>query len=482
MTWDEAKTLASSNGGKLSVPGSQEENNYLRDYQFEGWLGLYDPNYSANYCLSAPCPTDKARFVSLSTPLTGSLNFSNWASGEPNNRALAEDFNGSISPVGEHWGVFNTDGTWSSVGNHAGNDGPLKMKGIIEWQEILDCVKPQPDPNTTPQSGYYCVDSAGNYGQCQDQSYAATGTYICTSYEQVCGSWGQSCTTSGGGGCECYGNYSISAFYWPGLGIICGLNTPHSKIYYGPLCTGTQTCTTVCNGYVNGACNNGYTQYSCPSGGNLAGTTCDKKVCPFTGISCLNAGDPSNTQNLDTQQGATDKKNNGTVTESGCQGNIYIFNGKDMRCRTKDAFGLAGSCCDKDKVLMGLIQCKPEEKDWAKLTSDGKCHYIGDYCAKKFLGSCQTKKQTHCCFNSKLARIIQEQGRPQLDMSWGSAESPNCRGFKPDEFQKLDFSKIDFSEFYEEIEQKAMSVLSSGAIQSKINTSIEAIKTKKGAK
>ncbi|AVL47373.1 hypothetical protein CEP74_06175 [Campylobacter jejuni subsp. doylei] len=56
-------------------------------------------------------------------------------------------------------------------------------------------------------------------------------------------------------------------------------------------------------------------------------------------------------------------------------------------------------------------------------------------------------------FTSKLARIINEQGRPQLAKGWGSAESPECKGFTPEEFQKLDFSKIDMSEFFGEIQQ-----------------------------
>jgi conjugal transfer mating pair stabilization protein TraN len=79
---------------------------------------------------------------------------------------------------------------------------------------------------------------------------------------------------------------------------------------------------------------------------------------------------------------------------------------------------------------------------------DANCHYVGDYCTLKlpFVG-CVQKKKTFCCFSSPLARIIHEQGRPQLGIDWGGPKSPNCRGFTIDEFQKLDFSKIDFSEW-----------------------------------
>jgi len=66
------------------------------------------------------------------------------------------------------------------------------------------------------------------------------------------------------------------------------------------------------------------------------------------------------------------------------------------------------------------------------------------------------KAKVYCCFNSKLARILHEKGRPQLDTfvssgMWGSKDNPYCRGFTPDEFQALDFGKIDLSEYYGDI-------------------------------
>jgi len=85
-----------------------------------------------------------------------------------------------------------------------------------------------------------------------------------------------------------------------------------------------------------------------------------------------------------------------------------------------------------------------------------RCHYIGSYCEKKILGMCVQKAKGHCCFNSILARIIHQQGRPQLTSfqpagAWGAAKRPNCRGFSPEEFQSLDFSKIDMTEYYHQV-------------------------------
>ncbi|MCV3442478.1 conjugal transfer protein TraN [Campylobacter sp. IFREMER_LSEM_CL1097] len=131
-----------------------------------------------------------------------------------------------------------------------------------------------------------------------------------------------------------------------------------------------------------------------------------------------------------------------------------MFNKKDNRCRSKDKFfGLTGGgCCDKDKVFIGLVPCKEDEKKLAKLNKQNRCVEVGEYCSKKIkFIACIQHKKTHCCFNSKLARIFNEQGRPQIGRGWGSPKSLDCRGFTPEEFQKLDFSEIDLSDFIADI-------------------------------
>jgi len=83
----------------------------------------------------------------------------------------------------------------------------------------------------------------------------------------------------------------------------------------------------------------------------------------------------------------------------------------------------------------------------------GRTHFIGSYCKRDFpLIGCVQEADVYCVFNS----IIQEQGRLQLQRfapggKWGSAKSPNCEGFSPEEFQMLDFSQIDLSEMFGDI-------------------------------
>lgn len=110
------------------------------------------------------------------------------------------------------------------------------------------------------------------------------------------------------------------------------------------------------------------------------------------------------------------------------------------------------------KVMFG-DGCSPEDIETAMLANSDYCHYLGTVCERKwkFVGCVQRAKR-FCCFNSKMARIVQEQGRPQLQAfgpsgGWGTAENPNCRGFTPQEFQQLDFSRIDLTEYFGDIQR-----------------------------
>jgi len=115
----------------------------------------------------------------------------------------------------------------------------------------------------------------------------------------------------------------------------------------------------------------------------------------------------------------------------------------------------AMKCCYPDPLNAG---CLPEEITQANNAKNGLCHIVGSYCATKWLGACVVTKETSCCYDSKIGRIIAEQGRPQLaafagipNDGFGTPKSPVCRGFKPEEFQYIDMRKVDFAEFIEDI-------------------------------
>ena len=106
-----------------------------------------------------------------------------------------------------------------------------------------------------------------------------------------------------------------------------------------------------------------------------------------------------------------------------------------------------------------LSGCDQQDMEVGMLRGSGMCHEVGTYCSSRILGICVQKSKGHCFFNTKLGGIIQEQGRPQLKsfngVGWGTPKNPYCRGFTPEEFQALDFSKMDLSEYYSEIEARA---------------------------
>ncbi|RKF17753.1 conjugal transfer protein TraN [Altericroceibacterium spongiae] len=128
---------------------------------------------------------------------------------------------------------------------------------------------------------------------------------------------------------------------------------------------------------------------------------------------------------------------------------MELFAGEALKC-TKKIFGLSNCCSGKGIPLVTPFLCNSEDRLVDEKDDAGLCHYVGTYCSDKVLGVCVTKKQSYCCFASKLTRIIQEQGRDQLGLDWGEKKEPECNGFTPEQFQHLNLALMDFAEVYEE--------------------------------
>ena len=172
----------------------------------------------------------------------------------------------------------------------------------------------------------------------------------------------------------------------------------------------------------------------------------------------------------------SDLKKTGLVNED----EIEIFRGEAMKCQCSFIKGVLYDCCKKMDglaVATYLAACNSEEQSLAQRRHDGQCHHVGSM--KERLGT-QTS-QVFCCFQTKLARILHEQGREQLKISWGQPEDPKCRGFALNELQSIDFTKIDLSDAIEdvvidkeELLSKVRSTIdnlqSSGQTEAKLNT------------
>jgi conjugal transfer mating pair stabilization protein TraN len=133
--------------------------------------------------------------------------------------------------------------------------------------------------------------------------------------------------------------------------------------------------------------------------------------------------------------------------------NVRAFTGEAQHCK-KMAVGFNNCCKDSGWGQdVGLSSCSSDEKALGKAKEKKLTVYVGEYCSKKVLGVCLEKKRGYCQFDSKLARIVQEQGRRgQLGVSFGSGSSPDCRGITVDELQRLDFGVMNFSDFYSDLD------------------------------
>lgn len=69
-------------------------------------------------------------------------------------------------------------------------------------------------------------------------------------------------------------------------------------------------------------------------------------------------------------------------------------------------------------------------------------------------------------------RIVQQQGRNgQLRISFGSAKHPDCRGITVDELQKIQFDRLDFTNFYEDL-MNNQKIPDSGVLTQKVKEQI----------
>jgi len=103
------------------------------------------------------------------------------------------------------------------------------------------------------------------------------------------------------------------------------------------------------------------------------------------------------------------------------------------------------------QIVMILIQliwsCEKKEFELNAKRQLKNCTSVGSYCETKILGICLEKRESYCCFNSPLSRILQEQIRPQLGMDFGTAKHPSCDGLTTDQIQAADWSKVNLDEW-----------------------------------
>ncbi|BCO09259.1 hypothetical protein GF1_16350 [Desulfolithobacter dissulfuricans] len=199
--------------------------------------------------------------------------------------------------------------------------------------------------------------------------------------------------------------------------------------------------------------------YTCPEGDYTCADIDGSGVNRCSSYPCVDINIPENIQenNADTSSYHNDGEIDPETGE--CEGMYIIFNGHGGECLKPGWDTIFFDCCDTevDSFLFLEEACPEESIETAQAVAAGVTHYIGDYCKIDIpIIGCIQRAKMYCVFNSKMARIIHEQGRSQLQQfgrsgGWGTPEAPNCAGFTPEEFQMLDFSQIDLSEMFDEM-------------------------------
>ena len=104
-------------------------------------------------------------------------------------------------------------------------------------------------------------------------------------------------------------------------------------------------------------------------------------------------------------------------------------------------------------LLINIIwECTEDEMNLAMKRDLLSAHKVGSYCHKKVLGLCVEKRDTFCVYNSPVSRIMMEQIHLQPQMNalgynYGEVKNPTCKSLTTDDIAKVDFNKVDLSEW-----------------------------------
>lgn len=105
--------------------------------------------------------------------------------------------------------------------------------------------------------------------------------------------------------------------------------------------------------------------------------------------------------------------------------------------------------------LSGILSCD-EKEQFLGLKRDAElCVENGSWCSKRLpvIRTCIERTYSYCCFNSRLAKLVNRQGRQQLGIN-----DNKCTGFSASQLQSLDLSAMDLSEFMDEIKAAAVEI------------------------
>ncbi len=220
---------------------------------------------------------------------------------------------------------------------------------------------------------------------------------------------------------------------------------------------GCGVVSTVCN---DPSCTSSTLNFACHGGATETMSVCgDTLVCP--GGDCAADAKPPATDNTqDFLQSASYIAMMNDMKKEFDPQNITVWKGEFKQCELENIAGLSDKCCSSGggfSTDVGITSCSTEEKAIMQAKKDGRVTMFRQYttCSSKVAGVCvkEVEHYLFCVWPSKLARIIQVQGRAQL----GQAIGESCAGFKlqdPNELQALNWSQIDLSEYFGDVQSQ----------------------------
>lgn len=152
--------------------------------------------------------------------------------------------------------------------------------------------------------------------------------------------------------------------------------------------------------------------------------------------------------------------------------NFKLFAGFSQHCSKKPTGYM--NCCKKKGWGGNLgAGCNVDEQKLQDMREKHLCVYVGK--STSGTNPFHVNKHHFCCFGNMLNKVFQVEGRKQLGINFGSGGSPDCRGLSLTEILKLDFEKMDFSEFVSEIKSR-MKVPNTGDVEARAKGSIPGMK------
>ena len=322
---------------------------------------------------------------------------------------------------------YNTDGHYES-----GRDGT--MNSLANGTQVLRITLPMQAVRDTVTAGIEWTDSCP----------ADMGDAVKMS--EVCSDPGGTRSVTVGG--QAYSVYSDCWGYTTQWNVFEDDTNTCQAYIDDPNCSeGTRTCTQK----IGNLCVYSKLTYQCAHTVKSTGYVCGSEFyCSDGSCSAMQAGQNQNFEMAVSQLAALAAAGKDFAGMDPNQ--VTAFTGKAMACR-KSAAGFS-NCCKSGGwgQSAGLAHCNTEEKEIGTGKEKKLVVKVGSYCSKKVLGVCLQQKEGYCVFDSKLARIVQEQGRrDQLGISFGSGSNPDCRGIRVAELQGIKFDHIDFSDFYDDL-------------------------------